>query len=311
MFKKKTQKNTSKRQRLDKLSPRSKNYSYYESRSEGESKERIRSEDRKQIERTFLIRRKPSYQRVVNLLILLLILAFVAYDLVLTSTPKVVITGNTNTTNLFSVSQLKYQTAADKLFARSIYARTKVTINTSSIAQQLEKEFPELASASISLPLIGHQPTVTVVPAQPALIVSSQNQSSVSFLVTTDGRVLASRKTPWPKNTLPKVIDQTGISYIVGRTTMSPSDISFIELVYDQFLAKSITITSMTLPAQSRELDVYISGEPYYVQFNLEDNADATQQIGTYFATRQYLINNKITPAQYIDAMVVGRVYYK
>ena len=67
----------------------------------------------------------------------------------------------------------------------------------------------------------------------------------------------------------------------------------------------------MTLPAQSRELDVYISGDPYYIKFNLEDNTDADQQIGTYFATRQYLINNKITPSQYIDAMVVGRVYYQ
>ncbi len=310
MFNKKPNNASSKRQPLRKLSNRSKNYSYYESRSESDAKERIRSEERKPSEHNSLNRRKPWYYKVVNVLILLIILAFLSYDLVLSSTPRLVITGNTNTTELFSVSQTKYQSAADKLFTQSIYNRSKVTINTSSIAKQLEKEFPELASVSISLPLIGRQPTVTVVPAQPAIIVSPLHQTG-SFLVATNGRVLASRATAWPKNTLPKVIDETGISYVVGLTTMSPSDIIFIQLVTNQFTAKGIMITSMTLPAQSRELDVYISGVPYYVQFNLEDNADASQQIGTYLATRQYLINNQITPSQYIDAMVVGRVYYK
>ena len=311
MFKKKTSTNTDKRQRSEKLLPRSKNYSYYESRSSGVNKDRIRSDDRRQIERTILIKHKPWYLRAINILVVLLILAFIAYDLILSTNPKLIITGNTNTTKLFSVSQEKYQAAADVLFAQSISNRSKITINTSALAQKLENEFPELASVSISLPLIGHQPIIAVVPAEPALIVTSQSQPGSSFLIATDGRVLAATGATWPKNTLPKVIDETGIDYAVGRTTMSSSDISFIELVSSQFMTKGITITSMTLPAQSRELDVYISGEPYYIKFNLEDNTDADQQIGTYFATRQYLINNQITPSQYIDAMVVGRVYYQ
>ena len=310
MFKKKTQNNTTKRQRVEKLSPRSKNYSYYEARSNGDSKERVRTDDRRLIERTNLTKTRPWYLKAINILVLLLVLVFIAYDLILSTTPKLIITGDTNTTKLFSVSRAKYQAAADKLFTRSISTRTKITIDTSNISLKLQKQFPELSSVSVSLPLIGHQPTITVVPAQPALIVTSQGKLG-SFLVATDGRVLASNTSVWPKNSLPKIIDETGINYEVGRITMSPSDISFIQLVSEQFTAKSIAITSMTLPAQSRELDVYISGEPYFIQFNLEDNTDALQQIGTYFATRQYLINNQISPSQYIDAMVVGRVYYK
>jgi len=310
MFKKNSQKTPAKRQRSEKTPLRSKNYSYYESRSGGDNKERIRSEDREQIERASLIKRRPWYQRVLNTVILLLILAFAAYDLVLSTTPKLVIAGNTNTTKLFSVSRAKYQLAADNLFTQSIFTRSKITIDTNALALKLEKEFPELSSVSISLPLIGSNPVVTVVPAQPALIVTSQSQPG-SFLVDTDGRVLANTANAWPKNTLPKIIDQTGINYIVGQTTMSPSDISFIELVSSQFVAKGISITSMTLSAQSRELDVYISGVSYFVKFNLQDNNEASQQIGTYLATKQYLMNNHITPTNYIDAMVAGRVYYK
>jgi hypothetical protein len=239
-----------------------------------------------------------------------LVLVFIGYDLVLSQTPKLVIEGNNSTTSLFSVSRSKYQAAADALFKNSITSRTKITISTHAIVSKLEKEFPELANVSVSLPLVGNQPTITVIPAQPALIVTSQGQSG-SFLVATNGRVLASSISAWPKNTLPKVIDETGIEYVVGQTPMSPTDISFMEIVANQLSAKNIIIASMTLPSQSRELDVYIAGEPYYIRFNLEDYNDAAQQIGTYLATREYLTNNQITPSDYIDAMVVGRVFYK
>jgi len=310
MFKKKTQNDTTKRERSEKLSVRSKNYSYYESRSGGDNKERASVEERRQTERTKATEGRPRYLKALNVIIILLILAFIIDDLILNTNPRLIIAGNTNTTELFSVSQTKYQKAATQLFTQSVSTRTKITINTANITLQLEKDFPELSSVSVSLPIIGHQPTVTVVPAEPAIIVSPQGQTE-SFLVATNGRVLASRTTSWPKNTLPEIVDETGINYVVGQTTMSPSDISFIQLIDTQFISKNIGIRSMTLPAQSRELDVYVQGEPYYVQFNLEDNTDALQQIGTYLATQQYLTTNKITPSQYIDAMVIGRVYYK
>lgn len=309
MFKKKTASNVDKRQRSEKTLPRSKNYSYYESRSTNDGKERVRSDDTKKINRPNPTNSRPWYLKIINVLIILLVILFIVDDLILSSQPKLIIAGDTNTTKLFSVSQTKYQTAANLLFAQSILSRSKITINTSSMALKLEEEFPELSDVSISLPLIGHQPIITVVPAQPALIVTPKSQTG-SFLVATNGRVLAT-SIAWPKNTLPKVIDETGISYAVGRTTMSPLDIGFIELVWSQFMAKGVTITSMTLPAQTRELDVYVAGEPYFVKFNLEDNTDADQQIGTYFATRQYLTENQITPSQYINVMVVGRVYYQ
>jgi len=310
MFNKKTHDNSTKRQRVEKLSPRTKNYSYYESRLAGGNKERVRTDDLRQNERTGLVKDRPWYLKLINVVIIFLVVAFIIDDLVLSTSPRLIINGDTNTTKLFSVSQAKYQAAATKIFDQSISARSKITINSNAIAIKLETEFPELSSVVISLPLIGHQPTITVVPAQPAVIVTPQGQPD-SFLVATNGRVLASNNSKWPKNTLPKIIDETGINYIVGRTTMSPSDISFIQLVSTQFMAKNLSITSIKLPAQSRELDVYVTGEPYFIQFNLEDNSDALQQIGTYFATKQYLINNQITPAQYINAMVVGRVYYK
>ena len=204
MFNKESQSNTVKRQRTDKLSPRTKNYSYYESRSNSENKDRIHPDERRKIERGNLIKRKPWYLRAVNTVLLLLILVFVVYDSLLSSKPKLVITGNTNTTKLFSVSRVKYQTAANELFAGSTSSRSKITINTSTLSQKLEKEFPELSSVSISLPIIGRQPVITVVPAQPALIVTSPGEAG-SFLVATDGRVLAGN-TLWPKNSLMRLV---------------------------------------------------------------------------------------------------------
>ena len=64
------------------------------------------------------------------------------------------------------------------------------------------------------------------------------------------------------------------------------------------------------MPAAENELDMYLTGQSYYVKFNLADSSPL-QEVGTFLAVRQNLQQQGITPSQYIDVRVDGRAYYK
>ena len=77
-----------------------------------------------------------------------------------------------------------------------------------------------------------------------------------------------------------------------------------------QLTAKQYTISALTLPAGTSELDASLSGLPYIVKFNLQAT-NARQQVGTFLATAGRLSSQHITPAKYVDVRVDGRAYYQ
>src|SRR5581483_1169488 len=80
--------------------------------------------------------------------------------------------------------------------------------------------------------------------------------------------------------TLPLVTDQSGYNISVNKRALPSSDVEFILIVKEELMAKGFSITSYTLPASSRELDVGLAGQQYIVKFNLA-STDAQQQSGT------------------------------
>ncbi len=204
-------------------------------------------------------------------------------------------------------SRAEYQAAADKLLASSILNRNKITINAGHISRQMTDKFPELTSASVTIPLIGHRPTIYVQPAEASLVVAA---NSGAFVVDQNGRALMPSANLPTAQKLPQVVDQSGLAVRTGHQVLAPSDVTFVQIVLAELAAKHIGVSSMVLPPASRELDVYIAGQPYFVKFNLENN-NARQQAGTYLATIAQLGRGHVTPAHYIDVRVDGRAYYQ
>ncbi len=202
-----------------------------------------------------------------------------------------------------------YEAAADKLLAESVWNRNKITINTADISQGMLKQFPELSSASVTLPLFNKRPIVYVQTAQPALMLAAQNGS---YVIGTNGKALlpADQLPSNNKLSLPLVTDQSGLRVQVNRQALSSTDVAFIQTVAGQLSAKHQNIASMVLPVGTSELDVKLNGQPYTVKFNLE-SGDGRQQAGTFLATQAKLQSQGITPAQYIDVRLDGRAYYK
>lgn len=205
-------------------------------------------------------------------------------------------------------NQAEYQAAADKLLSGSLLNRNKITIDTGRISKQMTAQFPELASASVTIPLLGHRPTIYVEPAQASLVVAAGNGA---YVVDQNGRALMPSADLPTAQKLPQIVDQSGLSIHVGRRVLTPDDVVFVQTVLAELSAKRVGVSSMVLPAASRELDVYIAGQPYFVKFNLENNSDVRQQAGTYLATIAELQRQHVTPAHYIDVRVNGRAYYQ
>ena len=241
----------------------------------------------------------------------IVILFCFGYELVLTTNPKIVILKD-DSANFLLKPPVVYINAASKLFKQSLSDQNKLTINTGYISERLQKMFPELNSVSVTLPVLGHRPIIYLDPATPSLILDTQ--SSGDYLIDSYGKALVNLENVKVPQSVSfyTVKDQTGLKVNVGQDVLSTSDINFIQYVAAETKANSLNIKYMILPPQSRELDIYFNNEPYYVKFNLDTSSAMKQQVGTFLATREYLIkSNSPTPSQYIDVRVTGRAYYK
>lgn len=202
-----------------------------------------------------------------------------------------------------------YQKAASHILSKSIFNRNKITVDTAGFSKQMLKQFPELDTVSMVLPMLAHRPVVYLTPPQPSLILTGLNGSYVldssgkALLLVADIKSVANLK-------LPVLTDQSGLRLQLGQRVLSSVDISFIQSIIAQLAAKQVAVSSLTLPVASREIDAGITGQPYIVKFNLQDGK-ALQQAGTFLALKSHLATENITPSQYIDVRVPGRAYYK
>jgi hypothetical protein len=209
----------------------------------------------------------------------------------------------------FLHDQSAYQAAASDLMADSIWNRNKLTVNTAAVSQGLLKQFPELSSASVTLPLFSKRPIVYIQTDQPALILAARNGS---FVIGSTGKALlpATRLPANSKLQLPVVTDQSGLEVRLNHQALTSDSVNFIQTVLAQLKAKGVGAESLVLPVGTSELDLKIAGQPYTVKFNLESGT-AREQSGTFLATKSKLESQHIIPAQYIDVRLDGRAYYK
>ena len=120
-----------------------------------------------------------AYWRRPGLIILSAIILALAIDLLSLSGSAEVQLLSSNQDRPLLRSQAAYQAAADKILDSSIWNRNKLTINTAQLSHQLTLQFPELASVSISWPLLGHRPIIYLQPIAPAVILAASNGAFV------------------------------------------------------------------------------------------------------------------------------------
>ncbi len=202
-----------------------------------------------------------------------------------------------------------YRRSVQDTLSASIFNRNKLTVDTSSVRQNLLSNYPEIKHVSGVLPIIGGQQQVFIEPYKPSFILTTTDHNA--FLLDATGRALASTSQISDIDSLhvPIMQDQSGISVKLGSRALPSRTVSFTQTVVAALAAKGVTASSLVLPRTVYELDVYIAGKPYFVKFNLQ--GDPLQGAGTYLATKQRLEKDKQPVAAYIDVRVAGRAYYR
>ncbi len=203
----------------------------------------------------------------------------------------------------------EYAAAAAEIMAQNLSSQTKLTIDTTSVERSLMESFPELRAAVLRLPVLGRKPSIIVDIKPPALLLTTPVNSYVldnSGMVVSDVSSLEQEA----RAGLTTVSDKSGfLDMQVGKQALTSDMVRFITGVSEQLAAKGYQISELTLPASVNQLDIRLSGLPYYIK--TDTTGDVRLQIGSFLAVKQELEGRRSTPAEYIDVRVEEKVFYR
>ena len=242
----------------------------------------------------------PSYVALIAIL-----LAFGKVCL-LDSRPKIVLVQTGGTVHR---EPKTYQDGVQEIWEKSLLNRTKLTVATGKIKNEISNQFSELSDIQIELPLLGSRPTIRITPGAPAIELVSGNGS---FYINHEGVALA-RTAELTKNEIDKLAvihDDTGVAAEPGKTIIPKPHVTFLRRLHAQLQAENINISSITLPrTAANQVDLKVDGQTYYVKFSLD--TDARQAVGSYLAAKAKLDSEGTKPAEYMDVRVPEKVFYK
>ena len=282
-----------------------KSYSYSSRRSE-ETYNVGRGEKPKQT----LKQTSTSASRKFGLIVLLIAIIVSAIKVLsLSSTPIIKFVGSSSDNALTNKNGTSvYERAVSSYLSSSIWNTNKLTLDSSGLSNYLTGHHPELQAVSVSVPFIDNHLVVYLTPTSPTITLVEPN---AAYALDASGRAILKASSASALNlSLPVVTDQSGLSVSLGKMAITSDDVFFIREIVGQLSIKGYKVSSLTLPANTDELDAYLAGQSYYIKFNLNEN-DPRQQAGTFLATISSLKSQNSLPTKYVDVRVDGRAYYQ
>jgi hypothetical protein len=186
----------------------------------------------------------------------------------------------------------------------NVLRQTKLSVNTESLEQSLLREFPEIADASIIIPLISRDLIIDVIPATAFVALEIDNNL---YGVDAYGRVFTQYQSF--SEQVPVVTDVNTEDIELGSRVLPAQTVQFIDSLVYLMSEQDIEIDTMTLPQIANELHMKVRGETYVGKFDI--GRDVRLQAGTFVAVRSQLREQNIAPKNYIDVRVQERAFYR
>ncbi len=243
--------------------------------------------------------RRRIFKRAVNVLIALLIGFGLIYSLMIKPQPNVAL----NDSSYHQVSDYK---AAAKSALKAWRNHNKLTLDEKGISSAMKRQFPEIDSLSLKVPIFGQVPTFKLNIAVPTFNLSSNNNL---YVVGSNGVVVARAAQLSGASKLPTVIDASGFEAETGKQVLGTEAIAFITSLLAQCHRANVQVQSLSLPPAAQELDLRAVDAAYFVKFNV--GGDATLQAGQYLAAKHKFDSDGDQPSQYLDVRIAGKNYYK
>lgn len=201
-----------------------------------------------------------------------------------------------------------YQEAATQYANSSIVNHSKLLFDSQGLTNELKEQFPEIAAATVTVPIITRRPIVRIQTTKPGFILVSGQEA---YLIGANGIALLNMRDA--QNVadlgLRSVNDESGIDIQPGKAALPQEQALFISAVIEQLEKQGLQIESLTIPTSPYDLHIRIKDTPYFVKFNILE--DPKQQAGSLIALKKKLDADKVTPKEYIDVRVGERVFYK
>lgn len=197
-----------------------------------------------------------------------------------------------------------YVKAIDDILSSSLFYRSKLTLSSEDLEEKITKTYPEIAFATVSIPLVGSKPIIGIAFSRPTLLVET---SSGKLLVGDDGRTLSSAE--GDVSVLPNVHDFSGIDYKPGQRFLLPTEVEFLKTLFDEIKSNDLQLQSIDIGKSPQDVRVQIYGDSYQVKFNFGHSV--REQLGAMWVVKQRLKDENIIPTQYIDVRLGERAYIK
>jgi hypothetical protein len=246
---------------------------------------------------------RPKLKKIslsaINLALLAIILFGLFYISLVKSSPKLSLNSQ-----VYHPAGVYRAVAADRLL--SLKNHNKISFSEQAVIQALQLRFPEIASATLELPIFSQTPNIRLYISPPALFLNNQG---TTYVVDQQGRAVArANELPQIKD-LPTISDSSGFSASKGSAALSAQGVSFAQALIAHCQQAKIPVKSLTLPAKPGELDLRTTDKDYYTKFFLAGNQ--AQQIGQFLASRHQFETGGPQPAEYLDVRVPGKIFYK
>ena len=300
LFKK--QKNTRRRPLIN---PNSRDVSSFKDYYRSESKRTNTSaqstnNNKKAPQRRLKVSAKASY--IPTYLAVIVIVFSLIYSSIINNNVSVVVHSDQG---LYSKNH--YEDIAKKLMQRSVFNKSKFTIDTRAFKEDLAKEVPEIKDVSLSIPLAGKKPVIGLTFVKPLYVFSVNNKD---YIVGDNGVILADANEieSFKKEKLHYIKDEAPLNVSIGKPVLLSSDIDFLESMYKELAIANIEVVTAKLPLGAGELHVQVKDKKYIIKLSLTGNA--AQQVGAYLAVLKNIESASLAQ-EYIDVRLGERVFVK
>ena len=207
----------------------------------------------------------------------------------------------------------EYLQGAQQIFSSSMMNRIKLTVNTRSFEKSMKQKFPEIAHATIIVPLAGRELQVLVELSEPfsRLLLAGNSQAVLS----TDGRVLDSIEAQKAtQSTFADLfqVSMPSVSAEAGQQIVTTQELQLMRLLQSEFdgsTPQRPLLSSIEFDAQKREMRVRFKGVSYFAKLTPE--REAREQVGALVATIEDSSKQARQITEYIDVRVEDRVFIK
>jgi hypothetical protein len=201
-----------------------------------------------------------------------------------------------------------YKAGVQQMWEKRFLNQSKLTIQADKLSIEIEQMFPEIASATVELPLLGQIPNVVITPNNPVLLLVTQKGA---FYVDQNGKTMV-RSDQVEANELgsiPTIRDDSGIVPEPGKLALPLKQIQSVITILDLCKAAGLELDAVILPPVSNEVDLNVKGDKYTVKLSLDQ--DPKQGIGALIALRNKFKTDNINPNLYLDLRVPDKAFYK